>query len=134
MFAGNPRGWASSAGKPEQDAAFRDVCGAAGKWGLGPMDSTGSPLKQGFDVFFGYNCQGHAHNYYPSWLWKNNEKIKLPGNTDGDTGETYSADLVEAIPALWSARDAINLTALGVGLFSVAGIALLRRLAPYVTG
>ena len=30
VFAGNPRGWASSAGKPEQDAAFRDVCGAAG--------------------------------------------------------------------------------------------------------
>ena len=48
----------------------------------------------------------------------------------GLSGAKASADLVEAIPALWSARDAINLTALGVGLFSVAGIALLRRLGP----
>jgi arylsulfatase len=70
--------------------------GATGKWGLGPMDSTGDPLKQGFDHFFGYNCQGHAHNYYPSWLWKDHEKIKLEGNTDGDTGKTYSHDLMEA--------------------------------------
>ncbi len=70
--------------------------GAAGKWGLGPMDSTGSPLKQGFDMFFGYNCQAHAHNYYPSWLWKNDQKITLAGNTDGDTGGTYSHDLIEA--------------------------------------
>ena len=52
----------------------------------------------------------------------------------GLSGAKASADLVEAIPALWSARDAINLTALGVGLFSVAGIALLRRLAPWFPG
>lgn len=70
--------------------------GAAGKWGLGNMESTGNPLKQGFDMFFGYNCQGHAHNHYPSWLWKNGEKIKLEGNTDSDTGKTYSHDLMEA--------------------------------------
>jgi arylsulfatase len=70
--------------------------GAMGKWGLGPMDSTGSPLKQGFDFFFGYNCQRHAHNHYPSWLWKNDEKVKLEGNNDGDTGKTYSHDLMEA--------------------------------------
>lgn len=70
--------------------------GAAGKWGLGPMDSTGSPLKQGFDMFFGYNCQGHAHNYYPSWLWKNDKKINLEGNNDSFSGKTYSHDLMEA--------------------------------------
>lgn len=69
--------------------------GAAGKWGLGPMDSTGSPLKQGFETFFGYNCQAHAHNFYPSWLWKNDKKIELEGNSDGDTGKTYSHDLME---------------------------------------
>jgi arylsulfatase A len=69
---------------------------ATGKWGLGPMDSTGDPLKQGFDHFFGYNCQGHAHNYYTSWLWKDHEKIQLEGNDDGDTGKTYSHDLMEA--------------------------------------
>ena len=70
--------------------------GATGKWGLGNMASEGSPLKQGFDMFFGYNCQRHAHNHYTSWLWKNNEKIKLEGNTDGDTGKTFSHDLMEA--------------------------------------
>lgn len=69
--------------------------GATGKWGLGPMDSDGSPLKQGFDMFFGYNCQRHAHNHYPSWLWKNDKKVVLEGNNDGDTGKTYSHDEME---------------------------------------
>jgi sulfate permease, SulP family len=45
-----------------------------------------------------------------------------------------SADLVEALPALWAARDAINPVAVAVGLFSVAGIALLRRIAPWFPG
>jgi sulfate permease, SulP family len=44
------------------------------------------------------------------------------------------ADLVEALPALWAAREAINPTALAVGLFSMAGIALLRRIAPWFPG
>jgi len=70
--------------------------GATGKWGLGNMESTGNPLKQGFDMFFGYNCQSHAHNHYPTWLWKNDKKITLEGNDGGDTGKTYSHDLMEA--------------------------------------
>jgi len=69
--------------------------GATGKWGLGNMESTGSPMKQGFDMFFGYNCQSHAHNHYPTWLWKNDKKITLEGNDGGDTGKTYSHDLME---------------------------------------
>jgi len=52
---------------------------AFGKWGLGPMDSTGSPLKQGIDRFFGYNCQGKAHNLYPPSLW-DNDKIHTLSN------------------------------------------------------
>jgi sulfate permease, SulP family len=44
------------------------------------------------------------------------------------------ADLVEALPALWAAREAINPAALAVGLFSIAAIALLRRLAPWFPG
>ena len=36
-----------------------------GKWGLGGDDTTGEPMKQGIDRFFGYYCQGVAHNYYP---------------------------------------------------------------------
>src|SRR5688500_14664596 len=45
--------------------------GAFGKWGLGGPGSTGDPLNQGFDRFFGYNCQRIAHNYYPTSLWDN---------------------------------------------------------------
>src|SRR5215213_652723 len=44
------------------------------------------------------------------------------------------ADLVEALPALWAAREAINSTALAIGLFAIAGIALLRRIAPWFPG
>ena len=53
------------------------VTGAFGKWGLGGPNSTGEPLRQGVDRFFGYNCQSHAHSYYPSYLWSDNERIKL---------------------------------------------------------
>ncbi|MGL4420235.1 MAG: sulfatase-like hydrolase/transferase, partial [Gemmataceae bacterium] len=51
--------------------------GGFGKWGLGPVGSTGDPLKQGFDRWFGYNCQAVAHNYFPTHLWDNNKPIKL---------------------------------------------------------
>ena len=51
--------------------------GAFGKWGLGGPGSAGDPIKQGFDRFFGYNCQRHAHSYYPSYLWSNDKRIKL---------------------------------------------------------
>lgn len=51
--------------------------GAFGKWGLGNTGSTGNPTKQGFDRFFGYNCQSHAHSYYPETLWSDNQKVKL---------------------------------------------------------
>lgn len=53
------------------------VCGAFGKWGLGNTWSTGNPTKQGFNRFFGYNCQAHAHSYYPETLWSDNETVKL---------------------------------------------------------
>jgi len=50
---------------------------AIGKWGLGHFGTTGDPNKQGFDLFFGYNCQAHAHSYYPAYLWKNDKKYPL---------------------------------------------------------
>lgn len=49
--------------------------GAMGKWGLGPVGSTGDPNRKGFDLFFGYNCQSVAHSYFPRHLWRNNEKL-----------------------------------------------------------
>ncbi len=53
------------------------VTGAFGKWGLGGPGSSGDPLRQGMDRFFGYNCQSHAHSYYPSYLWKDYQRIPL---------------------------------------------------------
>jgi arylsulfatase A len=70
--------------------------GAVGKWGLGPPGSEADPTRQGFDLFFGYNCQGHAHNYYPTYLWRNDERITLDGNDGGRTGQQFSHDLMEA--------------------------------------
>ena len=65
---------------------------AIGKWGLGDFGSTGDPIKQGFDLFYGFNCQVHAHNHYPRFLWRNNEKEILPGNDRTLHGKTYSQD------------------------------------------
>lgn len=51
--------------------------GAMGKWGLGPVGSTGDPNTKGFDLFFGYNCQAVAHSFFPATLWRNAEKVPL---------------------------------------------------------
>ena len=56
------------------------VTGAFGKWGLGGPESSGVPLQQGFDRFFGYLCQSHAHSYYPSYLRVDNSQIALNNN------------------------------------------------------
>ncbi|HWH69015.1 MAG TPA: arylsulfatase [Candidatus Sulfotelmatobacter sp.] len=61
--------------------------GLVGKWGLGKPDSESTPDKMGFDYFFGYNCQMKAHEYYPEYLWRNNEKVMLEG-------KAYSHDLM----------------------------------------
>jgi arylsulfatase A len=53
--------------------------GAFGKWGLGPPGSPSGPLQRGIDRFFGYNCQRHAHSYYPDYLWDNDQHIALGG-------------------------------------------------------
>ena len=58
-----------------RDAGY--ATGGFGKWGLGGPDSSGIPLNQGFDRFFGYLCQAHAHSYYPDYLWNDNEHITL---------------------------------------------------------
>ncbi len=51
--------------------------GGFGKWGLGGPGTAGEPLKQGFTRWFGYNCQGVAHNFYPTYLWDNDRKLPL---------------------------------------------------------
>jgi arylsulfatase A-like enzyme len=57
--------------------------GLFGKWGLGEPDTPGFPTRQGFDAFFGYVNQTHAHNYYPDYLWDNDERFPLAGNVEG---------------------------------------------------
>jgi len=54
--------------------------GMIGKWGLGEPETTGLPNRQGFDYWFGYLNQHRAHNYYPDYLWRNEEQVFLEGN------------------------------------------------------
>jgi len=61
-----------------QDAGYATAL--IGKWGLGGPESTGAPNNQGFDYFFGYLCQRHAHNFYPEFLFRNAERVPLVGN------------------------------------------------------
>lgn len=68
--------------------------GAFGKWGLGEVGSSGDPLKQGFDRFFGYNCQRHAHNLYPRYLVDDSGRRVLEGNDRGLTGATYGPQVI----------------------------------------
>src|SRR5690606_32776699 len=67
------------------------VTAAIGKWGLGMSNTTGSPLKQGFDYFYGYLDQKQAHNYYPTHLWEN------------DTWDTLNNTFIDVHKALDSA-------------------------------
>ena len=68
------------------------VTGMTGKWGLGEPETTGIPNKKGFDEWFGYLNQQHAHTYYTDYLWKNTDRVTLTGNLNGQTNE-YSHDL-----------------------------------------
>ncbi len=63
------------------------VSGMFGKWGLGSPGSEGDPMNQGFDRFYGYNCQRQAHTFYPDHLWSDRNKVTLDG-------KTYSHDLI----------------------------------------
>ncbi len=85
-----------------------------GKWGLGEPGTTGVPNAKGFDEFFGYLNQGHAHNSFPTYLWRNETKEPLEGNTEqpdhkGVCGEckTFSNDLFtrEALSFLERKKD-----------------------------
>ena len=81
--------------------------GAMGKWGLGQVGTTGDPARHGFDLFFGYYCQTHAHNHYPKFLWRNEAKEPQPGNQATLSGETYSQDrfVEEAVAFIRAHRD-----------------------------
>ena len=65
--------------------------GGFGKWGVGGRGTSGVPEEHGFDVFFGYYGQVHAHTYFPRYLIRNSVEVPLPGNTGNPAeGETFS--------------------------------------------
>ena len=68
--------------------------GGFGKWGIGGRGTSGVPEKHGFDTFFGYYDQVHAHTFYPRYLIRNSEEILLPGNNGISfyEGETHAQD------------------------------------------
>jgi arylsulfatase A-like enzyme len=76
--------------------------GLFGKWGLGHEGSAGVPTRQGFEQFFGYLDQHHAHNYYPSFLMRNEERVALrnavPGS--GPFGGGVAAEKIDYSPDL----------------------------------
>jgi arylsulfatase A-like enzyme len=81
-----------------------------GKWGLGHEGTSGVPTRQGFDAFFGYLDQHHAHNYYPAFLMFNEFRFPLknvvPGEGDFGSGVAttkaeYSHDLIAAEALKW---------------------------------
>lgn len=61
-----------------KENGYSTMC--VGKWGLGGPGTSGSPINQGFDYFFGYLSQGAAHRYYPETLFENDEEINIGGN------------------------------------------------------
>lgn len=79
-----------------------------GKWGMGFFDTSGSPMKQGIDRFFGYNCQRHAHSYFPTYLWDNDQPITLPGNKGKGVGKTYAQKLIQNEAIKWVKQNAKN--------------------------
>jgi arylsulfatase A-like enzyme len=66
--------------------------GITGKWGLGEPGNSGVPNRQGFDEWFGYLNQRRAHTYYPPYLWRNEQKVILEANKDGQKKQ-YSHDM-----------------------------------------
>ena len=73
----------------------------AGKWGMGMFDTTGSPLKKGFDHQIGYNCQRHAHSYFPTFLYRDGVRFDLPGNTGEGVGPIYAQNVIQTDVLQW---------------------------------
>ncbi|WP_276348662.1 arylsulfatase [Daejeonella sp. JGW-45] len=68
---------------------------AFGKWGLGFVGTEGDPLNQGFDSFYGYNCQRESHRYYPGHLWDNRTRVIINGKDDLKTKAVYAPGLIQ---------------------------------------
>ena len=124
QHAGRTRVWWNySLGLWDEDVTVAELLGASGyataligKWALGEEDSPGAPWRQGFDHFFGYLNQGHAHNYYPEFLIRNPgtrvplNNIVVPSTNRDLAGvaaqrEDYSHDLFISDALDWIERN-----------------------------
>ncbi len=83
--------------------------GLVGKWGLGAENSTGTPNRKGFDRFYGYLDQTHAHNYYPTFLYSDNQRVPLKNVVpkEGAMGQGVATKRLEYSPDLM-AREALR--------------------------
>lgn len=66
--------------------------GLFGKWGLGLHNQYGIPNKMGFDEFFGYLNQRHAHCNFPEFLYQNTERVYYPENGTHYKIENYKGE------------------------------------------
>jgi arylsulfatase A-like enzyme len=73
-----------------QEAGYKT--GLFGKWGLGLYNQYGIPNRMGFDEFFGYLNQRHAHCHYPEFLYHNQERIYFPENGTHHMIENYGGE------------------------------------------
>jgi arylsulfatase A-like enzyme len=97
----------------EQDVTIAELLrgagyrsGMIGKWGLGDLENGSDPLRQGFDYFYGYLHHGHAHNYYPSYLFRNQQRVGLKNvvpNQDA-TGAGVATQKIEYSHDLFAAE------------------------------
>lgn len=71
-----------------------------GKWGMGMFDTSGSPFKNGIDHFFGYNCQRHAHSYFPTYLYDDAQRFEIPENR-GNGQKIYAQNLIQREVLNW---------------------------------
>ncbi len=89
-----------------QDSGYRTAL--VGKWGLGDVGQAevGLPRRHGFDTFFGYLNQHHAHNHFPDYLWNNEERVAIPNVVTpvGDAGGGYATEAVAFADDLFAER------------------------------
>lgn len=97
----NPRAQALRADDVTVAAVLRQsgyATALIGKWGLGDAGAadSGLPGKQGFETFFGYLNQRHAHNHFPDFLWRDDQRITLPNVVTpvGGDGAGYATQAV----------------------------------------
>lgn len=75
-----------------KSAGYATAC--TGKWGMGMFGTTGDPLKFGFDRFYGYNDQVHAHDYFTDHLFDNDKRVDFPE-------KVYAQNLIQKATLDW---------------------------------